>query len=161
MEITDSPITEFTETGVITKDGKHREFDIVAVCTGYDAITGGLKAMGIRGRNDLGLDKKWKDGVVTNLGMTINGFPNLFMVYGPQGQLPRLNFTIVYWSILKESQRQHPQRSGQYLLKCNANGFLTFLHDNKPKESALSRLTKKLNEHGGRRFLIWQIGPCW
>lgn len=69
----------------MTEDGKHRDFDVVAICTGYDAVTGGLRTMGIKGRDGLDLDEKWKDGVITQLGMLVNGFPNFLMVYGPQG----------------------------------------------------------------------------
>lgn len=77
VEITNSPITEITETGIVTADGKTREFDIIAMCTGYDAVTGGLRTMGIKGRNGIDLDEKWKDGVVTHLGMMMNGYPNM------------------------------------------------------------------------------------
>lgn len=49
VEITNSPISEFTETGIVTKDGE-TPFDIVAICTGYDAVTGGLRTMGITGK---------------------------------------------------------------------------------------------------------------
>ena len=43
--------------------------------------------MGIKGRGGLDLNEKWKDGVLTNVGMIANGYPNLFMIYGPQGML--------------------------------------------------------------------------
>lgn len=89
--VTNSPIVEFTSTGIITADGTHTEVDIVAVCTGYDAITGGLRSLGIKGRNGLDLDDKWEKGVVTNLGMMVNGFPNFFMLYGPQGKRNHLS----------------------------------------------------------------------
>lgn len=85
VEIVNSAIREFTETGIVTEDGKRRDFDVVAICTGYDAVTGGLRTMGIKGRDGLDLDEKWKEGVTTHLGMLVNGFPNFFMVYGPQG----------------------------------------------------------------------------
>ncbi|SMR43056.1 unnamed protein product [Zymoseptoria tritici ST99CH_1E4] len=84
VDITNSPIVRFTKKGIVTEDGTEREFDVVAVCTGYDAVTGGLRTMGIKGRNELDLDEKWKDGVITNLGMLVNDFPNFLMVYGPQ-----------------------------------------------------------------------------
>lgn len=71
VDITNSPIVELTETGIKTEDGQHREFDVIAICTGYDAVTGGLRTMGIKGRDGIDLDEKWKDGVVTNLGMTV------------------------------------------------------------------------------------------
>lgn len=85
VEITNSPIAELTEKGIVTADGRVREFDIVAVCTGYDAVTGGLRTMGITGRNGTDLNEKWKDGVRTHLGMLVNGYPNMFILYGPQG----------------------------------------------------------------------------
>lgn len=84
VELTNSPIEEITETGIRTQDGQIREFDVIALCTGYDAVTGGLRTMGIKGRDNLDLGDKWKDGVVTHLGMMANGFPNMYMVYGPQ-----------------------------------------------------------------------------
>lgn len=86
VEITNSGIAEITETGIRTKDGKTREFDVIAMCTGYDAVTGGLRTMGIKGRGGIDLDQKWEDGVVTHLGMSVGDFPNFWMVYGPQGK---------------------------------------------------------------------------
>jgi cation diffusion facilitator CzcD-associated flavoprotein CzcO len=73
VDITNSPIVKFTKTGIVTEDGTEREFDVVAICTGYDAVTGGLRTMGIKGRGGLDLDEKWKDGVITHLGMLVNG----------------------------------------------------------------------------------------
>lgn len=58
VEITNSPIEEFTEKGIVTKDGE-REFDVVAICTGYDAVTGGLRTMNVQGRGGIDLDTKW------------------------------------------------------------------------------------------------------
>ena len=85
VEVTNSPILEITETGILTKDGA-RDFDIIAIATGFDAVTGGLKTMGIKGKHGLDLQDKWKDGVQTHLGMMVHGYPNMFMVYGPQGR---------------------------------------------------------------------------
>lgn len=49
VEITNSPIKSFTETGIVTEE-KETAFDVVAICTGYDAVTGGLRTMGIKGK---------------------------------------------------------------------------------------------------------------
>lgn len=84
VEMTNSPIDHLTETGIKTKDGKTRAFDVIAVCTGYDAVTGGLRTMGIKGRDGIDLDEKWESGVVTHLGMVVDSFPNFAMIYGPQ-----------------------------------------------------------------------------
>lgn len=86
VSIINSRIVEFTETGIRTEDGKHHDLDVVAVCTGYDAVTGGLRQMGIHGSNGTDLDEYWKDGIATNVGMMVNEYPNMFMVYGPQGE---------------------------------------------------------------------------
>ena len=58
VEITNSPITHFTETGIATEE-KVEDFDIVAICTGYDAITGGLMTMNIKGEDGEFLHDKW------------------------------------------------------------------------------------------------------
>ncbi len=84
MDIVNSPIVGFTEKGIRTEAGDH-EFDIVAICTGYDAVTGGLRQMAIHGSNGKDLDDYWQDGIATNLGMIVHEYPNFFMIYGPQG----------------------------------------------------------------------------
>ncbi|KAF7190181.1 Baeyer-Villiger monooxygenase, partial [Pseudocercospora fuligena] len=83
VEITNSPIVRFTETGVVAEDGE-RSFEVVVVATGYDAVTGGLRTMGVIGKDGIALDHKWNAGISTHLGMMVNGFPNFYMIYGPQ-----------------------------------------------------------------------------
>lgn len=80
-----NPIVEFTEKGIIGQDGVERQFDTVVMATGFDAMTGSLTNMNIRGRDSLTFKERWKDGVFTWLGLTSNGCPNMFMIYGPQG----------------------------------------------------------------------------
>ncbi|KAF2097636.1 cyclopentanone 1,2-monooxygenase [Rhizodiscina lignyota] len=85
VDIKAAPITEITETGIITADGQHREFDIIALATGFDSVTGGMKNMGLKDINGVDLAEKWKLGTWTYLGITCNGFPNMFFLYGAQG----------------------------------------------------------------------------
>ncbi|ESK89519.1 cyclohexanone monooxygenase [Moniliophthora roreri MCA 2997] len=84
IDIRGNPIEEVTPKGVKTADGTEHEFDILIFATGFDAMTGGMKQIDIRGQNGLSLLEKWNDATRTCLGMTINGFPNMFFVYGPQ-----------------------------------------------------------------------------
>ena len=86
VEITNSPIKSFTETGIMT-DEKSDDFDVVVICTGYDAVTGGLMTMGIEGKGGMDLGDKWRKGVATYLGLMTHDYPNLFMIYGPQGKI--------------------------------------------------------------------------
>ncbi|MEM7541795.1 MAG: NAD(P)/FAD-dependent oxidoreductase [Pseudomonadota bacterium] len=83
VDIKTNPIEAITERGVRTSDGE-REFDVIALATGFDAVTGGLTAIDIRGRDGMTLEKKWADGVRTYQGLANNGFPNLLVSYGPQ-----------------------------------------------------------------------------
>ncbi|KAL2818568.1 hypothetical protein BJX63DRAFT_429069, partial [Aspergillus granulosus] len=78
------PIVELTPTGIATADGKVHEVDVIAVATGFDAVTGGLLQLGLEDVNGVGLDERWKDGMSTYLGMAISGFPNMFLPYSLQ-----------------------------------------------------------------------------
>ena len=80
-----APIDEITPTGVTTKDGVHREFDILVLATGFDAITGGLLLIDIHGMNEISLRDKWAAQTDATLGLMTAGFPNMFMPYGPLG----------------------------------------------------------------------------
>lgn len=83
VDVKSSPIDAITEKGVRTKSGEY-EFDVIVLATGFDAVTGPLLQMGIVGRNGLKLKDKWADGPHTYLGISIHGFPNLFLITGPQ-----------------------------------------------------------------------------
>ena len=80
---TDGAIEEITEKG-IRAGGKEYEFDIIVFATGFDAMTGPLKALNLKGRSGRTLDKEWADGPHSYLGISVAGFPNLFTITGPQ-----------------------------------------------------------------------------
>ena len=80
-----TPIKEFTEKGIKTADGKEREYDIIALGTGFDVVTGGMTNMGLKSINGTYLQDEWKNGANTYLGTTISGYPNMFHMYGPHG----------------------------------------------------------------------------
>jgi cyclohexanone monooxygenase len=80
---TDGPIEEITPDG-IRAGGKEYPLDIIVIATGFDAMTGPLKNLGIKGRGGQSLTQLWEDGPETYLGLAVAGFPNLFTVTGPQ-----------------------------------------------------------------------------
>jgi len=82
--IKDNPVDAITATGVRLADGSEYEFDSIVFATGFDSTTGTLNRIDIRGRGGQALREKWADGPRTYLGMSTAGFPNLFMVTGPQ-----------------------------------------------------------------------------
>lgn len=79
-----TPIERFTEKGIVA-NGKEVEFDIIALATGFDVVTGGMTSMGLKSIHGTYLSDEWKDGANTFLGTTISGYPNLFHLYGPHG----------------------------------------------------------------------------
>jgi cyclohexanone monooxygenase len=83
VDASDAPIEEITPKG-IRAGGKEYDLDIIVVATGFDAMTGPLKNMGIRGRGGKTLAQEWEEGPQTYLGLAVTGFPNLFMITGPQ-----------------------------------------------------------------------------
>tara|TARA_B100000965_G_scaffold404114_1_gene433990 strand:- start:26 stop:1654 length:1629 start_codon:yes stop_codon:yes gene_type:complete len=75
-------IETITANGIQTAQGNY-EFDTLVYATGFDAMTGALQKIDIRGRNNERLNDHWEAGPRTYLGLQINGFPNLFTVTGP------------------------------------------------------------------------------
>jgi cyclohexanone monooxygenase len=78
-----TPIECITEAGLRTSDASF-EFDAIVFATGFDAMTGALKEIDIRTGTGTEIRSKWADGPHTYLGIMMAGFPNLFMVTGPQ-----------------------------------------------------------------------------
>ena len=83
VDINRTPIATITRDGLRTSEQEYA-FDAIVFATGFDAMTGTLFKMGITGRDGLALEDKWADGPSTYLGLTTHGFPNLFMITGPQ-----------------------------------------------------------------------------
>jgi cation diffusion facilitator CzcD-associated flavoprotein CzcO len=77
-----APIREITPTGLRTEEAEY-EFDALIFATGFDALTGPLNRINIRGRGGQLLRDKWAEGPKTYLGLTSAGFPNLFFITGP------------------------------------------------------------------------------
>ena len=85
IDIKTIPIVAFEPKGIRQQDGTVHELDIIALATGFDSITGGIKDIRIQGLDGKLLTDKWKNGTWTYLGLTTNGFPNFYFTYGPQG----------------------------------------------------------------------------
>jgi cyclohexanone monooxygenase len=82
VDLKKTPIVEFSRRGIRTTSGEH-ELDALIFATGFDAMTGTLLNIDIRGRDGLSLREAWADGPRTYLGIMVAGFPNLFTITGP------------------------------------------------------------------------------
>lgn len=78
-----APITAIEPGGIRTSATLH-ELDVLVLATGFDANTGGLTAIDIKGPDGTTLAETWSDGVDTHLGIAVAGFPNMLFLYGPQ-----------------------------------------------------------------------------
>lgn len=82
VDLRATPIERITPNGIKTTE-KEYPVDIIVFATGFDAMTGTMLKMDIRGRDGLTLQEAWHAGPVTYLGLQVAGFPNLFTVTGP------------------------------------------------------------------------------
>jgi cation diffusion facilitator CzcD-associated flavoprotein CzcO len=85
VDVKKAQIEEITPTGVRTADAEY-ELDMIVFATGFDAMTGPLFKIDIRGRDGVSLKEKWAGGEATRtyLGIGTAGFPNMFMLTGPE-----------------------------------------------------------------------------
>ncbi|KKB38691.1 flavin-containing monooxygenase [Bacillus thermotolerans] len=85
VDVKKAPIQEITENGIRTADGEY-ELDVIVFATGFDGMTGSLFKIDIKGRDGVSLKEKWENGAQTRtyLGLTTAGFPNMFMLTGPE-----------------------------------------------------------------------------
>ena len=114
VDISETPIERITADGVIV-DGRRFDFDSIVFATGYDAITGALFNIDIRGRSDLELKEKWHAGPRTYLGFMAEGFPNMFMITGPGSPSVKSNMIV--------SIEQHVDMAADAMLHMRDQGF--------------------------------------
>ena len=82
VDISAAPIEAITPQGLRT-GGQDYEFDVIVFATGFDAMTGTLAKIDIRGKDGAALVEKWEAGPRTYLGLMSEGFPNMFFITGP------------------------------------------------------------------------------
>ena len=82
VDVRSAPIVRLTPRGIETTSADY-ELDVIVFATGFDAMTGALLEIDVRGRDGRPLKEKWSEGPRTYLGLATAGFPNLFLVTGP------------------------------------------------------------------------------
>ncbi len=116
VDIATHPFEEITPASVRTAEGSH-ELDVLVFATGYDAITGALSRIDIRGRDGLSLQEAWSAGPRTYLGLAVPGFPNLFTMTGPGSPSVLTNVLVAI--------HQHATWIGECLKHMTDNHFRT------------------------------------
>ena len=83
VSVKENPIERVTPNGLKLKDGSEYAFDILIFATGFDAGTGALTRINIRGRDGRSLKEDWARDIRTTMGLQVHGYPNLFMTAAP------------------------------------------------------------------------------
>jgi len=91
VELVTEPIERISADSIVSVDGVARRVDTIVLSTGF-ATTMYLSALEVSGRGGRKLDESWNDGAQAHLGIATSGFPNLFMLYGPNTN----NGSIIY-----------------------------------------------------------------
>ena len=100
-----SPIREITPTGIVTEDGTHHEVDVIVYATGFRPSEY-LEGIEIKGREGVQIHDAWDGDARAYNGVTVPGFPNFFMVYGPN-----------VGGVVAGSLHFMLERAGEYALK--------------------------------------------
>lgn len=82
VDLAATPLVTLTESSVVTTDREY-PIDVLVYATGYDAMTGALARIDVRGRGGRSLAREWEAGPHTYLGLTVADFPNMFILAGP------------------------------------------------------------------------------
>ncbi|HEX3760097.1 MAG TPA: NAD(P)/FAD-dependent oxidoreductase [Kofleriaceae bacterium] len=94
VDLHDQPITAITPAGLVAGGREHR-FDTLVLATGFDAFTGPITRLDLRGRGGLPIQDKWRGGPLNYLGLMVAGFPNVFHVAGPGSPSAFTNFFVM------------------------------------------------------------------
>jgi cation diffusion facilitator CzcD-associated flavoprotein CzcO len=117
VDLRNEPIREVTPTGIRTEQRCY-ELDVIIYATGFDAMTGALSRIDIRGRDGMSLREFWAaEGPLSYLGLAVAGFPNLFTIQGPGSPSPATNFVTAL--------EQHVEWIGDCITYLRASGIRT------------------------------------
>lgn len=141
VELVTEGIAEITETGVVTADGQARDFDVIIYGTGFHASKF-LWPMKIKGRDGADLHETWAGDPRAYLGMTTPGFPNLFMIYGPNTNIV-VNGSIIFFS----------ECSVRYIVGCLKLLAQTGAVAMEPKREVHEAFNTRVDE--GNRLMAW------
>ena len=145
VDVVTEGIIEITETGLVTADGTAHDVDVIIYGTGFK-VTDALAEQHIVGRGGQKIQDAWADGIEAHHGITIAGFPNLFMLLGPNTGLGHNSVVFMI-----ESQVQH-------VLSC-----LRLLSEEKAEAIEVRpRAQRRFNDRLQRRLskAVWNEGGC-
>jgi len=141
------PINQITNTGIVTTDGHLQELDLIVYGTGFKTNPF-LSELDIIGKDKLSIREAWSNGPKNYLGMTVYGFPNMYLMYGPNTNLGHNSIII-----MSEAQAKYISQCLSYI----KNNKLTALEIRKEKFEEYYQGIQKRLDH-----MIWaNIDKSW
>ena len=141
------PIERITANGIRTRSREY-PLDIIVFATGFDALTGPLLAIDIRGRGGRSLREDWKAGPHTYLGLQVAGYPNLFTITGPGSPSVLTNMPVAI--------EQHVEWISDCIGYLRNKGVRTI----EPAEEAVTAWGEHVQECA-RATLLWDAKHSW
>jgi cation diffusion facilitator CzcD-associated flavoprotein CzcO len=150
VDVKASPIERISKAGICTTEAEY-PVDIIVFATGFDAMTGPLLRMDIRGRDGVALEDVWEAGPRNYLGLQIAGFPNLFTITGPGSPSVLCNMPVAI--------EQHADWITDCIAHMRANG----LERIEARPEAVENWVGEVNELANRTLLplakhSWYLG---
>ncbi len=145
VQVNTNRIQEVTEDGVIDSSGQKVEVDTIIFGTGFQ-VTEMLFARSIYGRNGTSLSEEWKGSPKAYMGTTVVGFPNLFLLQGPNTGLGHTSVIL-----MMEAQVEHLIKTIRYMKKKTLKTI-------EPSEKAQQRFIDETDE--SMKGTVWTAGGC-
>ncbi|WP_127601192.1 flavin-containing monooxygenase [Nitratireductor alexandrii] len=143
VNVKQSAIKQITETGLELENGDAYELDVIIFATGFDAMTGALNRINPKGRGGVPLRQAWAHGPQTYLGLTVHGFPNMFIIAGPGS--PSV------FSNMVTSIEQHVEWVADCAAYMQQNGLATI----EASEAAQTAWTQHVNEMANKTLYAY------
>ena len=158
VSLVTADIQRIVADGVVTADGQHHQADVLVCATGFD-VQHALSGVTITGLDDQTLAQAWADGPEARLGLTVAGFPNLFLMLGPNtatGHTSTLLFIEpgVRWAL--QAMQQVQQRDARFIdLKPAVMRAFNEALQARLKTSVWSQCRSWYRADSGRNIAIW------
>jgi cyclohexanone monooxygenase len=149
VDLRRTPMKTVTPTGLRTSDAEYA-LDSIIFATGYDAVTGALARIDIRGRNGEALKAKWEAGPRTYLGIAVAGFPNLFVITGPGSPSVLTNVVV--------SIEQHVGWVADCIAYMEARGIATIEADEQAEADWVAEVNALADRTLFTRAASWYMG---
>jgi cation diffusion facilitator CzcD-associated flavoprotein CzcO len=145
VELVTENITEIAGDEIVTGQNRRRAVDVIIYGTGFD-VSGSLKRLSVTGRNGISLSTTWQTEVPSYYGICVSGFPNFFMLLGPNTGLGHNSVVIMIEAQVK------------YIMRCLGFMRRKYLKTIDVKPDAQTNFYRRIQEQ--LKPTVWQSGGC-